>query len=59
MIRRMDHFTVVTDRLTETVNFYAMLGLKAKGKGQAQPSGVYWTSRNPNAAGKNTGNKRK
>jgi hypothetical protein len=37
-----------------------MLGLKAKsGKGQAQPSGAYWTSRNPNAAGKNTGNKRK
>jgi len=29
MIRRMDHFTVVTDRLTETVTFYAMLGLKA------------------------------
>jgi hypothetical protein len=37
----------------------AMLGLKAKGKGQAQPTGVYWASRNPNAAGKNTGNKRK
>ncbi|CAN5138138.1 VOC family protein [soil metagenome] len=27
MIRRMDHFTVVTDRLSETLTFYAMLGL--------------------------------
>jgi catechol 2,3-dioxygenase-like lactoylglutathione lyase family enzyme len=27
MIRRMDHFTVVTDCLAETVKFYAMLGL--------------------------------
>lgn len=27
MIVRMDHFTVMTDRLTETLDFYAMLGL--------------------------------
>jgi hypothetical protein len=27
MIRRMDHFTVVTDRLVATVEFYVMLGL--------------------------------
>jgi len=27
MIRRMDHFTIVTDRLNETVDFYRMLGL--------------------------------
>lgn len=26
-IRRMDHFTLVTDRLAETVAFYAALGL--------------------------------
>jgi catechol 2,3-dioxygenase-like lactoylglutathione lyase family enzyme len=26
-IQRMDHFTIVTDRLAETVAFYAMLGL--------------------------------
>jgi hypothetical protein len=46
--------------LQDVTSKSAMLGLKAKsGKGQAQPSGAYWTSRNPNAAGKNTGNKRK
>jgi hypothetical protein len=28
-IQRMDHFTIVTDRLAETVGFYAMLGLQA------------------------------
>jgi catechol 2,3-dioxygenase-like lactoylglutathione lyase family enzyme len=28
-IRRMDHFTIVTDRLDETLAFYAMLGLHA------------------------------
>jgi catechol 2,3-dioxygenase-like lactoylglutathione lyase family enzyme len=28
-IQRMDHFTIVTDRLTETLQFYAMLGLHA------------------------------
>ncbi|MFK4059316.1 MULTISPECIES: VOC family protein [unclassified Brevundimonas] len=27
MIRRMDHFTIVTDRLNESVDFYGMLGL--------------------------------
>jgi len=27
MIRRMDHFTIVTDRLDQTVAFYEMLGL--------------------------------
>jgi catechol 2,3-dioxygenase-like lactoylglutathione lyase family enzyme len=26
-IQRMDHFTIVTDRLAETLAFYAMLGL--------------------------------
>jgi catechol 2,3-dioxygenase-like lactoylglutathione lyase family enzyme len=26
-IRRMDHFTIVTDRLAETLAFYAMFGL--------------------------------
>jgi catechol 2,3-dioxygenase-like lactoylglutathione lyase family enzyme len=28
-IQRMDHFTIVTDRLAETLSFYAMLGLHA------------------------------
>jgi catechol 2,3-dioxygenase-like lactoylglutathione lyase family enzyme len=28
-IQRMDHFTIVTDRLTETLQFYAMFGLHA------------------------------
>ena len=28
-IQRMDHFTIVTDRLDETLAFYAMLGLHA------------------------------
>jgi catechol 2,3-dioxygenase-like lactoylglutathione lyase family enzyme len=28
-IQRMDHFTIVTDRLAETLAFYAMLGLQA------------------------------
>jgi catechol 2,3-dioxygenase-like lactoylglutathione lyase family enzyme len=28
-IQRMDHFTIVTDRLDETLAFYAMLGLQA------------------------------
>jgi catechol 2,3-dioxygenase-like lactoylglutathione lyase family enzyme len=28
-IQRMDHFTIVTDRLEETLAFYAMLGLHA------------------------------
>ena len=28
-IQRMDHFTIVTDRLDETLAFYAMLGLRA------------------------------
>ncbi len=27
MIHRMDHFTIVTDRLAATLNFYAILGL--------------------------------
>lgn len=27
MITRMDHFTIVTDRLADTVAFYALLGL--------------------------------
>lgn len=27
MIRRMDHFTIVTDQLAVTLDFYAMLGL--------------------------------
>lgn len=27
-IQRMDHFTIVTDRLDETLAFYAMLGLQ-------------------------------
>lgn len=29
MIRRMDHFTIVTDRLAESLEFYAMLGLSS------------------------------
>ncbi len=29
MITRMDHFTVMTDRLAETLDFYALLGLTA------------------------------
>ena len=29
MITRMDHFTVMTDRLAETLDFYARLGLTA------------------------------
>jgi len=37
----------------------AMLGLKGPGLGQAQPTGVYWTKKNPNSGTKNTGNKRK
>jgi catechol 2,3-dioxygenase-like lactoylglutathione lyase family enzyme len=28
-IQRMDHFTIVTDRLTETLQFYALFGLRA------------------------------
>jgi catechol 2,3-dioxygenase-like lactoylglutathione lyase family enzyme len=28
-IQRMDHFTIVTDRLDDTLTFYAMLGLHA------------------------------
>ena len=28
MIKRMDHFTVVTDRLAVTLDFYCLLGLK-------------------------------
>jgi catechol 2,3-dioxygenase-like lactoylglutathione lyase family enzyme len=28
-IQRMDHFTIVTDRLVETLAFYAQLGLQA------------------------------
>ena len=28
-IQRMDHFTIVTDRLGETIAFYAMFGLQA------------------------------
>jgi catechol 2,3-dioxygenase-like lactoylglutathione lyase family enzyme len=28
-IQRMDHFTIVTDRLDDTLAFYAMLGLRA------------------------------
>jgi catechol 2,3-dioxygenase-like lactoylglutathione lyase family enzyme len=28
-IQRMDHFTIVTDRLNDTLAFYAMLGLHA------------------------------
>ena len=28
-IQRMDHFTIVTDRLDETLGFYAMFGLRA------------------------------
>src|SRR6201994_4966836 len=28
-IERMDHFTIVTDRLSETLAFYAMFGLRA------------------------------
>jgi catechol 2,3-dioxygenase-like lactoylglutathione lyase family enzyme len=28
-IQRMDHFTIVTDRLEQTLAFYAMLGLNA------------------------------
>jgi catechol 2,3-dioxygenase-like lactoylglutathione lyase family enzyme len=31
-IQRMDHFTIVTDRLDETLAFYAMLGLHAGGR---------------------------
>ena len=37
----------------------AILGLKGPGVGQAMPTGVYWTKKNPNAGTKNTGNKRK
>lgn len=37
----------------------AMLGLKGSALGQAKPSGVYWTKKNPNSGTKNTGNKRK
>ena len=37
----------------------AMLGLKGPGLGQAAPTGLYWAKKNPNAAGKNTGNKKK
>jgi catechol 2,3-dioxygenase-like lactoylglutathione lyase family enzyme len=29
MITRMDHFTILTDRLAETLDFYALLGLAA------------------------------
>ncbi len=29
LIQRMDHFTIVTDRLDETRRFYALLGLEA------------------------------
>ena len=29
VIQRMDHFTIVTDRLDETRRFYALLGLEA------------------------------
>jgi RNA-binding protein NOB1 len=37
----------------------AILGLKGAEMGQAKPTGVYWTKKNPNAGSKNTGNKRK
>ena len=37
----------------------AVLGLKGAEMGQAKPTGVYWTKKNPNAGSKNTGNKRK
>jgi catechol 2,3-dioxygenase-like lactoylglutathione lyase family enzyme len=36
-IERMDHFTIVTDRLSETLAFYAMFGLRA---GDRPPFGV-------------------
>jgi len=37
----------------------AMLGLAGTDKGNAAPSGFYWTQRNPNVVRKNTGNRRK
>ena len=37
----------------------AQLGLGGAHKGNALPSGFYWTQRNPNAVRKNTGNRKK
>ena len=37
----------------------AMLGLAGQNRGNAQPSGFYWTQKNPNAVRKNTGNKKR
>ncbi len=40
-IRRMDHFTVVTDRLDDTRAFYKMLGLKEGPRPDFPVSGVW------------------
>jgi len=37
----------------------ALLGLHGSGRGNAEPSGVYWAQRNPNTSRKNTGNRKK
>jgi len=37
----------------------AMLGLAGTDKGNAAPTGFYWTQKNPNVVRKNTGNRRK
>jgi len=37
----------------------AQLGLKGGNKGNAKVSGKYWNKRNPNAPGKNTGNRKR
>ncbi len=41
-IRRMDHFTVVTDRLEETRAFYTMLGLKEGPRPDFPVAGIWF-----------------
>jgi len=41
MIQRMDHFTIVTDRLKETLNFYAILGLEGGPRPDFEVAGAW------------------
>ena len=42
VIRRMDHFTVVTDRLEETRDFYSKLGLKVGPRPDFPVAGIWF-----------------